>query len=127
MKSVKPGRGPSMMGVIGAVVIVVFGIFWTIMAAQMGAPVFFPIFGVMFIIMGVAIGIYNLIGAVSKNRMSSFDITSDGEEPDPFNTRFGAINHRSVSEGGVFCPFCGEAADYDHEYCMNCGKKIPKK
>ena len=51
MKSVKPGRGPSGMNFIGSVIAIVFGIFWTIMAARMGAPAFFPIFGVIFIIM----------------------------------------------------------------------------
>ena len=42
MKSVKPGRGPSGMNFIGSVIAIVFGIFWTIMAARMGAPAFSP-------------------------------------------------------------------------------------
>lgn len=42
MKSVKPGRGPSGMKFIGSVFAIVFGIFWTIMAARMGAPAFSP-------------------------------------------------------------------------------------
>ena len=37
MKSVKPGRGPSGLGFIGSVFGIIFGIFWTIMAASMGA------------------------------------------------------------------------------------------
>ena len=52
MKSVKPGRGPSAMGAVGSVIAVIFGIFWTITAASMGAPFFFPLFGVLFIILG---------------------------------------------------------------------------
>ena len=55
MKSMKPGRGPSMMGGVGSVVAIVFGVFWTILAAgitsgasEMGAPgiisVVFPLF-----------------------------------------------------------------------------------
>lgn len=44
-----PSEGGSVfMGIL----IVCFGIFWTISAASMGAPVFFPIFGVIFIIFG---------------------------------------------------------------------------
>ena len=46
MKSVKPGRGPSAMGAMGSVIAVIFGIFWTIAAASMGAPGIFPLFGV---------------------------------------------------------------------------------
>lgn len=38
VKSIKPGRGPSAMSAIGSVFAVVFGIFWTIMSAKMGAP-----------------------------------------------------------------------------------------
>ena len=57
MKSIKPGRGPSAMGAMGSVVAIIFGIFWTIMAASMGAPLFFPIFGVIFILIGWPKGI----------------------------------------------------------------------
>ena len=35
MKSIKPGRGPSMMGAIVGIAIAVFGILWTIGAADM--------------------------------------------------------------------------------------------
>ena len=45
-----PTEGGSL---VGAIVIGGFGLFWTITAASMGAPVFFPIFGILFIILGV--------------------------------------------------------------------------
>ena len=51
MKSIKPGRGPSGLGFIGSVFGIIFGIFWTIMAARLGAPALIPILGVIFIIM----------------------------------------------------------------------------
>ena len=35
MRSIKPGRGPSMMGAAGAVFAVIFGIIWTFAAAGM--------------------------------------------------------------------------------------------
>ena len=60
MKSVKPGRGPSAMGAVGSVVAVIFGIFWTIMAASLGAPIFFPIFGVLFIAIGVVLSLIHI-------------------------------------------------------------------
>ena len=34
MKSIKPGRGPSMMSGIAGIGAVIFGIFWTIMAVS---------------------------------------------------------------------------------------------
>ena len=43
MKHVKPGRGPSAMGAFGAIIAVIFGIFWTVSTASMGAPAFFPL------------------------------------------------------------------------------------
>ena len=35
MRSVKPGRGPSLQGAIGSIFAVVFGIFWMVSAAKM--------------------------------------------------------------------------------------------
>ena len=77
MKSVKPGRGPSAMGAAGSIIAVIFGIFWTIGAASMGAPPLFPLFGVLFVIIGIVQTVYNLKNATGKNRYSSFDIVED--------------------------------------------------
>lgn len=142
MKSVKPGRGPSAMGVWGAAVAVIFGIFWTIMAASMGAPGIFPVFGVLFIITGVISGVYNYKNATGKNRYSTFDITDDGEETDPLEERFGnkwenrtqngnpsaGAGQNGQSAGGFcggFCPYCGTPAQGDFEFCPKCGKRLP--
>ena len=89
MKSIKPGRGPSAMGAMGSVVAIIFGIFWTIMAASMGAPLFFPIFGVIFILLGVVQAVYHFKNATGKERFSEFDIVDSQEEPDPLERRFG--------------------------------------
>lgn len=128
MKSVKPGRGPSFMGGIGAVVAIVFGIIWTIAAASMGAPVFFPLFGVIFIIVGIVQAVYNFKNATSKQRYSAFDITDDREEPDPLNERFGnsySEQPASAADGDAnFCPYCGAKVNPDHKYCKHCGKEI---
>ena len=97
MKSIKPGRGPSMMGGFGSVFSVIFGIFWTILAASMtrGAGligIIFPLFGVLFIIIGVFNAIYHFKNASGKNRYSAYDITDEDEEPDPLNERFGSAS-----------------------------------
>ena len=128
MKSVKPGRGPSAMGAAGSVIAVIFGIFWTITAASMGAPGFFPLFGVLFVIMGIVQAVYNFKNATGENRYSSFDIVEDGEEPDPLDQRFGnAPRNVAQSDSGDFrfCPYCGAKLGAEFAYCGKCGKKLP--
>ena len=128
MKSVKPGRGPSAMGAAGSVIVVIFGIFWTITAASMGTPFFFPLFGVLFVIMGIVQAVYHFKNATGENRYSSFDIVEDGEEPDPLNARFGdAPQDSPAGESGDFrfCPYCGTKLGADFTYCGKCGKKLP--
>ena len=123
MKSVKPGRGPSAMGAMGSVIAVIFGIFWTIAAASMGAPGIFPLFGVLFVILGIVQAVYNFKNATGKNRYSSFDIVDDYEEPDPLNTRFG----EAPQDSGDFryCPYCGAKLGADFTFCGKCGRKLP--
>lgn len=131
MKSIKPGRGPSAMGAFGSVIAVIFGIFWTITAASMGAPGFFPLFGVLFIIIGIVQTVYNLKNATGENRYSAFDIVEDGEEPDPLNRRFCAVPQVDSTspdrDSGEFrfCPYCGAKLGAAFEFCGKCGKKLP--
>ena len=132
MKSIKPGRGPSAMGAMGSVIAVVFGIFWTITAASMGAPIMFPVFGVLFIGMGIVQGIYHYKNATGKNRFSTFDITDESEERDPLEDLVrGKEKEYPIppaaemqEEGYHFCPYCGTKADEDHQFCSKCGKKL---
>ena len=129
MKSVKPGRGPSAMGTVGSVISVIFGIFWTITAASMGAPGLFPLFGVLFVILGIVQTVYNFKNATGKNRYSSFDIVEDSEEPDPLNTRFGDASQSSPASGDGefrFCPYCGAKLGAEFEFCGQCGRKLPE-
>ncbi len=45
---------PGISGVVGGLIGVAFGVFWTLMAVSApGAPVFFPIFGCAFVLFGV--------------------------------------------------------------------------
>jgi DNA-directed RNA polymerase subunit RPC12/RpoP len=48
---------------IGAVVAGVFGVIWTIGAASMGAPWFFPLFGLVFIAAAIASGVNGMAKA----------------------------------------------------------------
>ena len=98
MKSIKPGRGPSAMGGIGSAAAALFGVFWTLAAASMGAPVFFVLFGIVFILLGVVQAIYHFRNATGENRYSEFDIVDSDEEPDPLDPRRAAILHRWCSD-----------------------------
>ena len=136
MRSIKPGRGPSMMGGVMAVFVGLFGIGWTFAAASMGAPFFFPLFGIGFVIIAGMNAVYNFKNASSKNRYSAYDITEDGEEIDPLHERFGAqptdrpfgmqpMNDSASDRSEyAFCPYCGNALREGDVYCSKCGRKM---
>lgn len=128
MKSVKPGRGPSFLSAWGALVVSVFGVFWTVMAVSMHAPVFFPIFGGLFVLTGIGMAVYHFKNATGKNRYSTFDITSDKEEPDPLNARFGTdggMDDDARDSGSAgYCPYCGAPAEQGYAFCRRCGKPL---
>ena len=125
MKSVKPGRGPSAMGAMGSLVGVIFGVIWTGAAASMGAPAFFLAFGVLFIVIGIVQAVYHFKNATGENRFSEFDITEDGEEPDPLDRR--AQDDPERPGGGFrFCPYCGARSGEGFVYCAKCGRQLPE-
>lgn len=134
MKSIKPGRGPSAMGAIGSVAIGLFGVIWTIGAANMGAPIFFVFFGVVFVGFAVTAGIYHFKNATGENRMSVFDITENQEEPDPLDDYFNqrARSNHTISEINsatdrniTYCPYCGsKVIEQTYKYCPKCGKEV---
>lgn len=130
MKSVKPGRGPSMMSGIVGICVAVFGVLWTIIAASSGGGLF-ALFGVIFVVIAVVEVIYNFKNATGKNRYSTFDITDENEEPDPLGERFGNTYYPTddrYSYGSSeqnYCPYCGAKVKQDFEFCQNCGKKLP--
>ena len=141
MKSIKPGRGPSMMGVVMGIVAVLFGILWIVGAASMSSgmddfafyadpsmntvDMIFPLFGVLFVIAAIVGVVYNYKNATGKNRYSEFDIVEDDEEPDPLNERFGQHSSgETESHTNAFCPYCGNDIEGDHLYCDRCGKKL---
>ncbi len=131
MKSIKPGRGPSMMGGVGAIFAALFGVFWTIMAISMGA-VFMAPFGLIFIGISVVNALYNFKNATGENRYSAFDIVDEHEEIDPLNERFGTKNYDTETFGTAdmdseseYCPYCGVKVSKEFEFCHKCGKKLP--
>lgn len=116
----------------------IFGVIWTIGAASIGAPGFFALFGVVFIAMAVLGAIYNFYNAAAPNRMSTLDVTHDGEESDPvadalgYSKRQAGGTQQTTGEAnrpvrrleGDFCPFCGAPVQSDFDFCPKCGKDI---
>ena len=140
MKSIKPGRGPSAFGGVASVLGALFGVIWIVAAVTMGAPWFFALFGVAFVGLSIANAVFGFHNAFGKNRYSSFDITEDGEEPDPFHSRIepeapdapeapeapeAPDAQRAFSQGPRYCPYCGGTADEGYAYCRYCGRKLP--
>ena len=132
MKSVKPGRGPSMMSGVSSIAAALFGIFWMIIAASMGAVFMVP-FGLIFVGLAIAGAVYNFKNATSKNRYSAFDITDNREEPDPLNEVFNQQDHDKSPDiatdtgngSSKFCPYCGASAGDGFVFCNKCGKDLP--
>ena len=124
MKSIKPGRGPSMMSGISGIFAALFGVIWTVAAISMGAPAFFALFGVIFVIMAVVQSLYHLKNGTSRNRYSMMDITEGNEEPDPLQSRFGSEEKKPAAGVKQYCPYCGQKLQDSYEYCPHCGKKL---
>ena len=114
------------MGAVGSVVGVIFGVIWTGAAASADAPPFFLAFGVLFIIVGIVQALYHYKNATGENRFSAFDITEDGEEPDPLDRRGrGAWGQEEPDGAYRFCPYCGEKLPEDFQwgwFCPYCGE-----
>lgn len=125
MKSIKPGRAPSLLsGVIG-IIMVLFGIFWTVMASNFGGIMM--VFGVLWTLIALVITIFNFKNGTAKKRYSMYDITDDKEEADPLNERFKEKKDDVKDDGNdsKYCPYCGAKVEETYEYCNKCGKKLP--
>lgn len=125
MKSVKPGRGPSMMGGVAGIFMIIIGVGWTVAAFQLHWLM--ALFGICWT--GIAVGntIYNFKNAKGKNRYSAYDIVDGFEEPDPLNQRYGnsAASYQRPGTSSRFCPYCGKETNSDFDFCPGCGKQLP--
>ena len=133
MYSIKPGRGPSLLGAVVGIGILAFGVFFVLQAKSKGAPGFFLAFGILFVCVAAIMVAYNLYNATQKRRMSALDITTGAEEPDPIATALGHAEPEQTSADkgdkprrfeGDFCPYCGARVTDEFVYCPKCGKDI---
>ncbi len=137
MKSIKRGRASSLTsGIVGIAMSIAFFGIATQVSSDFGEFAFVPmIMGL--IVLGLSIG--EIIGATRKNRFSEYDITDDGEEPDPLNQYYGGQEQPTqnwqsptsapVQSGTVaqsYCPYCGTCVEQGFAYCPSCGKRLPE-
>ena len=141
MKSIKQGRGPSLIegiALLGMSVVMIimggefrsrepdFGVFGRNQGMDIGTTMCY-----VFALVCVIAGIYNIYCAVAKNRPSQIDITSGNEEPDPLNEHFhGRYDVESTkspaAKDGMYCPYCGKPIQADFAFCSHCGKELKK-
>lgn len=116
--------------IFGGIIIVVFGIIWTVGAVsltsrapdEMGiVKILFPLFGFLF----VSMGIFGLIkGATGKNKNGSnnsyyTDSTNNTEEPKEYK-----VYKEGEEEKLIICPMCHSTAKESQQFCINCGNKL---
>ena len=126
MKSIKPGRGSSMMSGIVGLFAAGVGVLWTVLAVSMGAG-FMAIFGVIFILIALVSSAGGFYSATAENRPSIIDIVDGEEEGDPFAPNSQTDRHDEHEAPGDtvrFCPYCGRRTEEDHRFCAGCGKSL---
>lgn len=108
----------SIVGLIMCLFMIAFGMFWTMMAASLGAPIWF--FGLFFVAIGVVILVSNIRELVAFRRAPK-QVGSVSDSRTPYDSDYyGSDSMR----GSDFCPYCGARAGLDFEYCKKCGRKI---
>ena len=138
MKSMKGGRGPS---IIRAAALFGIAVLAMVALGQSGTPgsVAYagvkyertPLLLVIFILMAVCGGIWFLYRAFAQNRPSETDAAGADEEPDALNGHSrgedGAESTEEASAAGSrYCPNCGRAVPEDANFCSHCGKELNK-
>ena len=137
MKSMKGGRGPS---IIKAVALFGVAVIAMVALGQSGTPGSAAYAGVkyertslllvIFILMAVCSGIWFLYRAFVQNRPSEKDAAGGDEEPDPLNEHSreedDAESTEEAAAGSRYCPYCGRAVQEDANFCSHCGKELNK-
>lgn len=132
MRSIKPGRGASLQGVIGSLFAVVFGIVWMVSSAKSGAPTPFVLLGLVFVVIAGSNVVISLMNKTGANRFSLYNNIIEGEEaPNPLEDVLSKKEKAAESKEEekrtgetVFCPYCGAKAEKDYAFCRSCGKKL---
>ncbi len=104
------------------VFVMIFGIFWCIMAASMGAG-FMLIFGIPF----VGMAAYRLVMCVklAKNEQEKKS-TDPWDRPAGQQSYQNQPPHQNPASGSGYCPYCGASTSAGFQFCPTCGRKLPE-
>lgn len=112
------------MGVVAAA----FGVVFTASAKSMGAPPIFTLFGIIFVVVALGQAAFCGYNTLARSRMSMYDITGPGEEPDPLNPRRRSSGSAPTAPTPLpgehrpaFCSHCGSKLDTGDNFCSSCG------
>ena len=120
MKSIKPGKMPSLVGAAGSIFVILFGIFWTTLA-----PGYMKIAGVLFVLMACIQAYVHFHNASvdTEDRLSLYDIVEEEQKPHE------EVKKEDISEDfsseNLYCPYCGAKMEKEFLFCRHCGKKLP--
>lgn len=113
------------MGIVAAL----FGVIFTATALSIGVPPFFTFGGIIFIVVALGSAAFHGYNAFARHRMSVYDITGPGQEPDPLDP-----SRRSPTsppplpnqQRPAFCSHCGRTLESGDNFCSACGMAAKK-
>ncbi len=122
-RNIPVGPIAAIPGVVMAVFVIIFGVFWTMSARSAGAPGIFTLFGIGFVVVAIT-GLASVVAAALK---VGSRVTSSYEEEDPVVLyRPEPEKHKTEHAPQVYreCSYCGTRVDADENRCPNCGAGI---
>ena len=119
MRNHKPERGPLFFQILVSIFVLVFAVFWTVLAAQ-GAG-FMAIFGIFFIVIAIfrIIMLYRYATCTDQKDTSAFHSTEQ-----PSFDRFDLGEQTQGEKITAYCPSCGAKVEKEDRYCGDCGRKL---
>ena len=128
MKSIKPGRGPSLLSGIATLIGIAVIICFAAMAIKMRQTFFLIIAGFILLVY-ICFTIYHFSNAIKKNRHSILYIEDDRESnssPSAEPKEPSALLNGKPIDGVAprYCPYCGKDTESDFLYCKFCGRKL---
>ena len=119
MRNHKPEKGSLFFQILVSIFVLVFAVFWTVLAAQ-GAG-FMAIFGVFFIVIAIFRIIMLYRHATGKDQKDASTFRTAEEQP--FD-RFDLGETAQETKATAYCPSCGAKVEKEDRYCHDCGRKL---
>jgi len=121
MRNNRPDKGPLLVQMLLSIFVLVFAVFWTILAAS-GAG-FMAIFGVFFIVIAIVRMVMLWRHATGRDR-KDFSVSGNEEEFDRFDRGTETPKGTRSNSDSAYCPYCGAKVGADFTFCGGCGRKL---